>query len=364
MPSSKFQRRWVGVLVWSTLALTGCDDAESIASKAAVPAMPQGIGVVIEPARTMPFAAEIRALGTAFANQSIDVTSKVSNTVVALHFAEGSEVRRGDVLVELDKKQTAAELEIAEAALAETERQYRRSLELFQTKVISQSNLDQIETALKGDRARLAAARARLDDLTIRAPFNGRVGFRAVSIGSLVSPGDAITTLDDISVIKLDFTVPEPVMSYIEPGLPVAAVSVTLPGKTFDGKVDSVGARVDAVTRSITVRALLPNERGELRPGLFMNVHLSGAPRDAVVIPEQALVNERGAVFVFVVGEDQIARRREVQAGGRQLGTVEIVSGLLPGERIVVDGLVKLRDGLPVRAVPPVIHDATTAAAE
>jgi membrane fusion protein (multidrug efflux system) len=281
-----------------------------------------------------------------------------------LRFAEGSEVRRGEVLVELDKKQTAAEMEIAEAALAETERQHRRSLELFQTKVISQSNLDQIETALKGDRARLAAARARLDDLTIRAPFSGRVGFAAVSVGSLVSPGDVITTLDDTSVIKLDFTVPEPVMSYIKPGLPVAATSVTLPGQKFEGKVDTLGARVDAVTRSITVRALLPNPSGQLRPGLFMNVQLSGALRDAVVIPEQALVAERGSAFVFVVGDDQIAKRREVQAGGRHVGTVEIVSGLDPGERIIVDGLVKLRDGLPVRAVPPVIRDATAAATE
>jgi membrane fusion protein (multidrug efflux system) len=144
-------------------------------------------------------------------------------------------------------------------------------------------------------------------------------------------------------------------MPSIEPGLTITARSVTLPHQTFTGKIRTIDSRIDPVTRSVMVRALLPNDAGVLRPGLFMNVELAGALREAIIIPEQALVNERGSAYVFVVGDDAIASRREVIIGARQVGKVEIVSGVRAEERIVVDGLMKLRDGVPVRAVEPVV---------
>jgi membrane fusion protein (multidrug efflux system) len=352
--------RSAGALVlFASVFLGACNSSDgSPGGRPVSPTPPAAsVGVVIEAVRTMPFGAEIRALGTAFANQSIDVTAKVTNTIVALHFDEGAEVKRGAVLVELDRAQAAADLDIAEAALDETERQYKRGLDLFSTRALSQANLDQLVATLKGNRARVASARARLSDMTIRAPFGGRTGFHRVSIGSLVSPGDVITTLDDTQSIKLDFTVPEPSMPLVKPGLPIVAQSVAMPGQSFTGKIETLGSRIDPVTRSVTVRALLPNTSGVLRPGMFMNVVLAGARRDAIVVPEQALVSERGSVFVFVVGDDSLARRREVRAGGRDVGRVEVVSGLAVGERIVVDGLLKLRDGLPVHDVPPIVGD-------
>src|SRR5262249_52481020 len=162
-------------------------------------------------------------------------------------------------LIEFDSVQARADLAAAEAALAESRSQYNRSRELFTTRALSQSQLDQLEATLKTNEARVAAAKARVEDTIIRAPFNARIGFRRVSLGSLVSPGTVISTLDDTSVMKLDFTVPQSSMFGIAPGLRISAQIAGVPNRTFAGRVTTLDSRVDPVTRSIIVRAELPN---------------------------------------------------------------------------------------------------------
>jgi len=179
------------------------------------------------------FAWELETLGTHNANGSVDIASKVSNLVVAVPFAEGQKVRRGDLLVELDGEQARAEVAIAEAALKESRSQYDRSRELYSTKVLSESQLDQIEATLKANEARLAAARSRLGDLQIRAPFAGRVGLRRISVGSLVGPGTVITTLDDTDTMKVTFPVPGAFPAAVTPGPAIPARSVSYTGPVF-----------------------------------------------------------------------------------------------------------------------------------
>ena len=306
------------------------------------------VGVIVAPARMERLAVELEALGTAHANESVDIASKVSNLVVAVPFAEGQKVRRGDLLVELDGEQARADVAIAEAALKESRSQYDRSRELYSTKVLSESQLDQIEATLKANEARVAAARSRLGDLQIRAPFAGRVGLRRISVGSLVGPGTIITTLDDTETMKVDFTVPEAYLAAVTPGLEIAARSVSYPDQVFSGKVASVDSRVDPSTRSVTVRALVPNPSGLLKPGMFLNVRLARDATDALVVPEQALVPEQGDMFVFVV-KDGMAGKRLVRIGQRSVGNVQIVQGLAAGELVVTEGTQKLRDGVPVQ---------------
>ena len=306
------------------------------------------IGVIVAPARMERLAVELEALGTAHANESVDIASKVSNLVVAVPFAEGQKVRRGDLLVELDGEQARADVAIAEAALKESRSQYDRSRELYSTKVLSESQLDQIEATLKANEARVAAARSRLGDLQIRAPFAGRVGLRRISVGSLVGPGTIITTLDDTETMKVDFTVPEAYLAAVTPGLEIAARSVSYPDQVFSGKVASIDSRVDPSTRSVTVRALVPNSSGLLKPGMFLNVRLARDATDALVVPEQALVPEQGDMFVFVV-KDGMAGKRLVRIGQRSVGNVQIVQGLAAGELVVTEGTQKLRDGVPVQ---------------
>jgi membrane fusion protein (multidrug efflux system) len=291
---------------------------------------------------------QINALGTAHANESVEVTSKTSNTVTSVHFEDGQRVQKGQVLVELDSAQATADLAGAEAARAESASQLNRSRELLATKAVSAAQFDQIEATLKANEARVAAARSRLADTVVRAPFSGRVGLRRVSLGSLVNPGTTITSLDDISTIKVDFAVPENYLASVRDGLAVYVTSTAFPEREFEGKVISVDSRVDPVTRSLTVRALLPNKDAALKPGMFLSVRLDRDVHEALMIPEAALMPEQSRQFIYVI-EDGKAVRREVRIGRREPGKVEVVAGLASGERVIVEGTQKVREGGAVR---------------
>jgi len=317
--------------------------------------------VSIAPVRSERVSQKLEALGNARANESVDISSKTSNVVTSIMFRDGERVRRGQVLVQLDDAQLRADVAAAEAAVAESERLYNRSRELMDTEALSKAQFDQLEATLKANRARLEAARARFEDSVIRAPFNGRVGLRRVSVGTLISPGDVITTLDDTSVIKLDFSVPENFLSTLRDGLAVRATAPAFPGRAFAGKVSSIDSRVDMNTRSVTVRALLSNEDGALRPGMFLNVTLANDERAALVIPEEALTPEAERQYVFVVNDGK-AERREVRIGNRRPGSVEVLAGLLAGEKVIVEGTQKVRDGAAVRATEVATEAASTPA--
>ena len=320
------------------------------------------IPVVATPSRIEHLSLEVEALGTARASESIDVTAKVSNLVTAIRFTEGQQVRKGDVLVELDGAQARADLAVADAALKESASQLQRSRELYETKVLSDQQIEQIESTYSANVARVAAARSRLSDTIIRAPFDGRVGLRRASVGGLVAPGTVITTLDDTSTIKLDFTVPERVVAAMKPGLTLEARSVAYPDRVFEGKVASVDSRVDPNTRSVIVRALVPNGEGLLKPGMFLNVHLSRGTADVLVVPEETLVPEQGDVFVYVV-QDGKASKRRIQTGQRAVGTVQVTDGLQAGEIVVTEGTQKLRDGVSVSVTEPTAAPARADAA-
>ncbi len=304
--------------------------------------------VVSAPVREQALARELKALGTARANEAVEITSKSSNIVTAVRFRDGQRVQRGAVLVELDSAQARADLAAADAALTESTSLFNRSRELLSTQAVSKSQFDQIEATKKANAARVAAAQAKLEDTVIRAPFSGRVGLRRISVGSLINPGAIITTLDDTSVMKVDFAVPENFLSQLREGLALSAHSTAYPGRRFTGRVSSVDSRIDPVSRSVTVRAEVPNPESLLKPGMFLNVEIVRDQRNALVVPEEALVPEQNKQFVFVVTDDK-AQKREVRIGARSPGSVEVLSGLTLGERVIIEGTVKVREGGSVR---------------
>jgi membrane fusion protein (multidrug efflux system) len=208
--------------------------------------------------------------------------------------------------------------------------------------------MDQIEATLKANTARVAAAQARLNDTVIRAPFSGRTGLRRVSVGSLVNPGTLITTLDDSSLIKIEFTVPQAHQHVLREGLAVTAQASGLPGRTFEGRVITVDSRVDPITRAISVLAGIANDDGTLKPGTFMSVRMHSTPTAALLVPEAAVVPEQGRMFAFVV-EDGVALKREITIGRRRPGEVEIAGGLERGQRVIVEGALKVRHEARVR---------------
>lgn len=303
--------------------------------------------VAAQPVRKT-FAHEVEALGTVRANESVDITAKVADRVAVIHFEEGQQVRKGQVLVELDSGEARADLAAAQAAATDSRSQFKRSQELFHTRALSEAQLEQLQATLLANEARVAAARSRLDDRVITAPFAGRVGLRNVSLGGLVSPGAVITTLDDLDVVKLDFAIPEVFLSTLKSGLTVEARTPAYPNASFSGQVASVDTRVDPTTRAVAIRAIIDNRDGRLRPGMFMTVKLVRSEGNALMLPEEAIVPESDRHFVYVVDGER-AHKREVTIGRRRPGEVEILEGLTPEDVVVIDGTLNLRDGSPVR---------------
>jgi membrane fusion protein, multidrug efflux system len=297
----------------------------------------------------------IEALGTARANESVTLTAKVSETVERVNFEDGDLATEGMVLVDLSGRAEVAGLEEAQAAYTEALQQYQRQSELVQQGTIARSALDSAVATRDATRARMNAIRARLADRVITAPFAGLLGFRQVSQGTRVTPGTAIATLDDISRMKLDFSVPESFLAALAPGQRIEARSAAWPDKVFVGEVRTLDSRVDPITRAITVRAEIPNADGELRPGMLLTVVLQRAPRDLIAIPELALIQVGTRQSVFRLGDDGSVSQVSVRSGSRRRGEVEIVEGLAVGDRIVVEGVGKLRDGMQVVDVGPAV---------
>ena len=338
----------VGGWVWlATPYGSGADQGQGAA------APPRAVAVEVAPARRGTVVDEAEAVGTTRATQSIDVVATVSGRVTRIAFAEGQRVAEGDLLVGLDSERERAEVREAEAAVENVRQQLDRARQLLQSRNVPEARVDELATQLAGAEARLAAARVRLGDREVRAPFDGMVGLRRVSVGSYVDDSKVLTTLDDLSVVELDFAVPEGLFGTVRPGQRVLATSRAYGGTPFEGTVASVGTRIDPATRSFEVRAELPNPDARLPDGLFMTVRLVLAERDAVLVPEAALVTEGRRRSVFVV-RDGVAVRTDVEVGQRlDDGEVEITGGLEPGAAVVVKGQQGLRDGMPVRVTEP-----------
>ena len=313
------------------------------------PAAPPPAPVIAAEVRTQPLADRVEALGTLRANESVSLTANVTETVSTIHFDDGQRVKRGDVLVEMTSAEEHALLEEAGARLAEAQRQYDRVKSLASQRSASESLLDERRRDLDTARALLVAIESRLADRLNKAPFDGVLGLRNISPGALVTPGDLITTLDDVSVMKLDFTVPSLFLRDLVPGLAIEARAPAFGDRAFEGAVRSIDSRVDPVTRSVRVRALIPNPDGTLKPGVLMQVELLRNPRQALMVPESAVLQKGREHTVMRIDEDTKAQRVAVKVGARRPGQVEILEGLSAGDRVITHGADKVRPGQSVR---------------
>ena len=327
-------------------------------------AAPAATPVVVAETRFQTLSERVEALGTLQANESVAITSKVTETISVMHFDDGQRVRAGDPLVEMTSAEEQALLEEARVRAREAERQYNRVKSLVAQRSASESLLDERQRDLETARALLAAIESRVADRFIEAPFNGVLGLRNVSPGALVEPGDLITTLDDDSLMKLDFSVPSVHLASLQPGLGIEATSAAFGERVFKGVVRGIDSRVDPVTRSVRVRAILPNPEATLKPGLLMRVELLLDPREALTVPEAAILHRGQAHFVLRVSEDEMgltAERRQIHIGTRIPGWVEVRAGLEPGDRVVTEGQDKVRPGQPLRRIPDPSASVTTA---
>lgn len=292
---------------------------------------------------------EVESVGTTIANESVNLTAAVSETVSRVDFEDGEFVEKGDILVELTNAAEASRLAEAQANVNDAQRQLDRLQDLSANNLVADNEFDQARTALETARARLEGVLVDMDDRLVRAPFSGFLGFRNVSEGSLLTPGTVITTLDDVSVIKLDFTIPELYLADVAVGQVINARSIVYEDQEFEGVVTVVGSRIDPVTRGVSVRAQIDNSDQQLRPGMLMTVALSLNEEAVPVVPERSVVSSQGQQFVYLVGADNKVSRRSVDVGRRRGGVVEIRAGLAPEDRVVTEGVIRVRPGLTVR---------------
>ena len=291
------------------------------------------------------FAERTSAIGTVKAHESVTITAKVSELVDAVHFESGQEVRAGAPLVTLSDRQQRAALVEAQANAEDAERIYRRQSELAAQQLIARSQFDTQRAARDAANARVGQIRAQLADRVIRAPFAGTLGIRQVSPGALVAPGTAVATLDDLTRVYVDFPLPEGLLSMVAPGRAITGRAEAWPGRSFTGNVSAIDARIDPATRAVTVRADLPNPDRLLRPGMLINVDLPGVAREALRVPEIAVVQVGRDSFVYRAKDDGTVEQVAVTLGARADGKVELVSGVRAGDRVVIDGTGKLRPG-------------------
>jgi membrane fusion protein (multidrug efflux system) len=250
--------------------------------------------VVVATPRREEFVDRIEALGTAHANESVIITAQVTEMVTDVGFEDGQVVEAGHVLVELTSQEESAKLAAARANYDESLRQYRRISDLVKQGSDSRSNLDQRVAARDSAAALLAELQAKLADRLIVAPFAGVLGLRSVSTGTVVKPGDEITTHDDIELITLDFSVPDSFLAALQPGLEIRASSVAYPDTPFFGRVSAVDTRVDQRTRAVRVRALSQMRVGTIEVSLAAD--LRDAENFVVVLAPNLLRHQRELV--------------------------------------------------------------------
>jgi len=305
------------------------------------PGGPAPVAVTAWRVEPQPFQSRVKALGTLRAWESVLITSTVAETVASLHFEDGARVKQGQLLVTLQQDEEQASLREQQELLREQEREVARLENLVRSNQVAQTELDQRRTLAAIARNRIEQEKARIEDRNITAPFAGVLGLRQLSPGALVAPGDAITTLDDISRMRLDFTVPARFLRFLQPGQQIEATTAAYP-EVFTGTLTAMDSRVNPVNRSITARATFENVDGQLKPGLLMRVIVLGDTRQTLMIPEESLTSRASDHFVWRV-EGGRAERIEVEIGDRRPGWVEVLAGLQAGDLVVRDGVIKMR---------------------
>ena len=333
-------------LIGALLLLAGCGQADGggQAEKAMV------VPVVVYTSQRQPVEEAVSLVGTLEANETVEIKSELDGRITTIAFEEGQPVRAGQLLVQLDTDKLKASLAEAEAnrRLADASRQ--RYEALAGTDAVSRQELDQAVATAEASRATAELLRAQLRDATLLAPFDGMVGERLVSPGQFVAKGALLTTVVSADPIKAAFRVPERHLSQLRKGQAVDLRVAAYPDELFRGTVIFLDPQVDEATRTALVKAAVSNPEGRLRSGMLATAQLTLRVREqALVIPETALLQQGDVVSVFIVGPDDVVQPRPVTAGLRIPGGIEITEGMTEGERVVVEGLQKLRPGAKVK---------------
>lgn len=356
VPAGAGRRALTALLALLAAGLGGCGTEQG--GEPAGGGEPRAVGVDGATVRADTLSVTIRAVGSLEADASVDVKPEVDGHVTEILYEEGAEVERGEVMLRLDQNKLRAEVEAARARLTRArserqnlERQLERNDRLLEQGAISQQAYDDLETGHESAVARveeaeanLSLARQRLEDATIRAPFDGRAGARSFDLGDFVRVGETLFTVVDDDPLEIRFSVPERYLGRLSLGSPVSVRVQSFPDRRFEGRVDYVGPFVDPANRTVDLKARIPNPASELRPGQFADVILQLEERRTLLVPEAALLPRQDGVYVFRASGGR-AEEVRISVGERKTGVAEVLSGLQAGDTVVVAGQQRLRDG-------------------
>ncbi|OBP14942.1 efflux transporter periplasmic adaptor subunit [Rheinheimera sp. SA_1] len=294
---------------------------------------------------------QVKTLGTALAYDSAKIVAATSDYLTLLDINEGKQVKKGQLLAQLNDTEEKARVNELKALLNEQKRQLARLNNLTRTQASAISLQDEQQAKVNATQAQLDAVMARLSEMQIKAPFDGLLGLRQVSEGAYISTGTVLTTLDDISVIRVEFNVSERYIADLKLDMPLAITNVAYGDSKFVGKIKAMDPRLDPVTRSIKVHGTIDNSDLKLRPGMLLNVTVELANNKVLQVPEKAIVPLQNRHYVFVVAADDSVKQVEISLGQRVPGSIEVLSGLAEGDEVVVEGTQKLRNGVVITRV-------------
>lgn len=339
-------------LVGSVIKFRGGGEANAQDPSAAGPASMPPMPVDVDTARHRPIVDAVRATGRIEAVQAVELRPDEQGRITSLLFREGQYVSRGQPLIKIDDAMLRAQAERAKADRDLSRQQLERVRRLREQNATSAADLERAEAAARSTEAGLAVLDLQIERTTVRAPFAGVVGQRFVSAGDYVTTATQLLTLQTIDPQRAVIEVPERHAVRLRPGQTVEFTVAAEPGRTFRGKVDFIDPVVQRDNRMIVVKAVARNPDRVLKPGMFIEASLATATRaNAVVVPEDAVQPLRTANVVWAVADGK-ASRRVVQLGTRSQGFVEVLSGVEAGELVVVGGLERMAEGMPLAAQP------------
>lgn len=344
--------RYPALIIFAVLALAilvdGCSDENSSGGQFSMPPMPVEVATVMK----QNLADKFEAVGTIEAIEEITVVSEIDAMVTALPFAEGNNVKRGNLIAQLDDSQLKAEYLRAEALFLQSQATYNRIKSIVDQKAGTPQDLDDALASLKVAEANLKFAEARLNKSRIVAPFSGMIGSRRVSVGSFLRTGDAITELANLNEIRITFSAPERFLAELKRGAEVLVFSPVYPGHEVEGKIIVIEPIIDTDTRTVRIVARVQNPGQKFRPGMSANVSVILSERpEALTIPTEAMFASGNQTLVYVVNADSTVMPVPVTSGLQMPGVVEITNGLEPGMQIITAGHQKLFPGAKVMPV-------------
>ncbi len=314
--------------------------------------------VTAAPANEDNWEATLNASGSLLSVQGVTIGAEVPGKVVKIAFEPGATVKAGDILVQLDISTEEAQLRSAEASAALAKANLARARDLRQSNTNSPAELDAADAQAKQADAQAENLRAVIAKKTMRAPFAGRLGLRLVNLGQILREGEAITTLQTMDPIFVNFSLPQQRLSQIAVGHVIRIKTDAAPGKAFEGKITAISPEIDSATRNIRVQATVSNSEEKLRAGMFVNVDVVMPTQTKVLaIPVTAVLYAPFGDSVFIVDESKddkggkgalVLRQQFVKLGDARGDFVSVLDGLKPGEKVVTSGAFKLRQGMTV----------------